>query len=189
MKQNRLLPLITFISLSLLLPGVYADETKVTNIKVRHDHRFDFGQINKDYVWTKYESKADQSDLTYDKEVDSMVIDVINQSLQVKGYQETDSASASFGIDYHIVVKEEGTASTHVLRGNRRVNPYTYVNVDGMPTMQNWRRGTLILNVVNLKTGYVIWVGKADALVVDKEDREQLVKQAVSRMLEKFPPK
>ena len=189
MMQNRLFTLIMLISLSLLIPGVYADETKVTNIKVRHDHRFDFGQINKVYSWTNYESKADESGLTYDKEVDSMVVDVINQTLQANGYEEADSANASFGIDYHIVVKEEGTASTHVIRGSRRVNPYTYVNVDGMPTMQDWRKGSLILNVVNLKTGYVVWVGKADALVVNKEDREQLIKQAVSQMLAKFPPK
>lgn len=187
MILKKITLLVTIVSLSLVMNATFAD-SEITKVKVRHDKRYDFSQINKKYTWTEYESKADQSVLAYDKEVDGLVINQINQTLQANGFQQTDVASASFGIDYHIVVEEEGTASTHVSRVSGR-NPYTYVNVEGMPSMQNWRKGTLILNIVNLNTGYVIWVGKADALVVDKENRQQLVEQAVSQMLDQFPPR
>ena len=57
-----------------------------------------------------------------------------------------------------------------------------------MPSIQNWRAGTLLLNIINLETGYVIWVGNADAIVVDKSNREELINQAVSELLFQFPP-
>ena len=186
MKFKRLYVLITAISISLFLSSAFA-ESKLTNIKVRHDKRYDFSQINENYTWTRYESSANQYSDDYDEEIDELVMEAIDATLAAKGYSESDPEQASFGIDYGIVLEEEGSALSHVRRGSGR-NPYTYVNVEGMPSIKDWRKGTLILNIVNLKTGYVIWVGHADALVVDKKNREQLVQQAVSQMLDKFPP-
>jgi Domain of unknown function (DUF4136) len=167
----------------------FAVDSKITSLKVRHDHRYDFSQINKKYTWTEYIRDTQKESMEYDTEVDKLVTDSINKTLLSKGFEQTTADDASFGIDYHIVVEDEGSTSTHVRRGGSRVNSRSYANIEGMPSIENWRKGSLFINIVNLENGYVVWVGYADAIIIEKTKREELINQAVSEMLDQFPPK
>jgi hypothetical protein len=41
---------------------------------------------------------------------------------------------------------------------------------------------------MNMETGYLVWIGYAEAVVVEKKNREEWIDQAISQMLAKFPP-
>jgi len=48
--------------------------------------------------------------------------------------------------------------------------------------------GTIVLNIMNMETGYLVWIGYAEAIVVEKKNREELIDQAISQMIAEFPP-
>jgi len=48
--------------------------------------------------------------------------------------------------------------------------------------------GTIILNIMNMEKGYLVWIGYAEAVVVEKKNREELIDQAITNMLAEFPP-
>jgi len=50
------------------------------------------------------------------------------------------------------------------------------------------KAGTIVLNIMNMETGYLVWIGYAEAVVVDKKNREELIDQAISQMIAEFPP-
>ena len=164
-------------------------ETKLTEVKVRHNKKYDFSQLTKNYRWVKRNDSSRDQIAADDPAINEYVLSLVNKKLAEKGFNEVYDDSASFGVDYRVVIEEEGTDSSHVRRGSLSQRRYSYVNVEGMPSLKDWKKGTFLLNIVNLETGYVIWVGYADVIVVDKKGREELVYQAVSEMFRKFPPK
>jgi hypothetical protein len=186
--KNSILKVI-FLIFVLFLPfhATYA-ETKLLDTKVRHDRKFDFNSLNKSYQWVIKKDSTTEPILAERPELDGWIRSAVENVLNGKGYQQDNDSDSSFGVAYQLILEEEGTDPTHVRRGGGRMNRYTYANIEGMPGFKDWVNGTLILNIVNPKTGFVVWVGYAEALVVDKKGREELINQAASKMLEKFPP-
>ncbi len=194
MKKSHIKYMVIAVLTAFSIQHVFA-ETKLTEVKVRHNKKYDFSQLTKNYRWVKRNDSSRDQIAADDPAINEYVLSLVNKKLAEKGFNEVYDDSASFGVDYRVVIKEEGTDSSHVRRGSlsqrgsSNLRRYSYVNVEGMPSLKDWRKGTFLLNIVNLETGYVIWVGYADVIVVDKKGREELVYQAVSEMFRKFPPK
>ena len=179
MKRLILNSVILIFALFLPFHAAYS-ETKLLDTKVRHDRKFDFNSLNKSYQWVTRKDSTTEPILAERPELDGWIRSAVDNVLNGKGYQQANDSDSSFGVAYQIQLKEEGTDLSHVRRGGARVNRYTYANIEGSLSFKDWVNGTLILNIYNPKTGYVIWVGYAEALVVDKKDREKLINKAAS---------
>ncbi len=182
--------------LAILLPAfllfvnpVYAD-TKLLGVKVRHDRKFDFSQLNDKYQWIKRKDSSRDYYASTDPDINEYFLSVVNRNLAGKGFQQAYDGSASFGIDYEVVIKQEGTqASLERTLSDLRKKRYSKSHIPQLPNIENMTLGTIILNIINMETGYLIWIATADAVVVEKENREELIDQAVAKMIAEFPPK
>jgi len=180
--------LMIFFSTVILLNPAFADTT-LLEVKVRHDKDFDFSQLNNNYQWIKRKDSSRDYYASVDPDINEYFLSVVNRNLAKKGYQLTYDDTASFGVDYVVIIKAEGyEESLANALADLRKGRYSKTNIPGLPNIENMKTGTIILNIMNMKTGYLVWIGYAEAVVVEKKNREELIDQAISKMLAEFPP-
>jgi hypothetical protein len=185
---NIITSLMIIFSLASLLNPVYAD-TALLDVKVDYDKKFDFSQLNDKYQWVKRKKSSRDHYASIDPDINEYFLSVVNKKLTEKGYQNTHDGSASFGIDYEVVIKSSGAKrSLEDYSAQVRKTRRSATNIPSLPNIKNMKVGTIILNIVDMKTGYLEWVGYAEAVVVEKKNREELIDQAISKMLAEFPP-
>jgi len=178
--------LILLPAFLLFVIPVYA-ETTLLGVKVRHDKKFDFSQLNDKYQWIKRKDSSREYYASIDPDINEYFLSVVNRNLAGKGFQQAHDGSASFGVDYVVIIKKEGKqASLEKILADYRKGG---TNIPALPNIKNMVAGSIILNIVNLKTGYLIWTGHAAAVVVEKKNREELIDQTITKMLAEFPPK
>ncbi len=174
------------LSALLLVIPVHADTT-LLGVKVRHDRKFDFSQLNDKYQWIKRKDSSREYYASTDPDINEYFLSVVNRNLAGKGFQQAHDGSASFGVDYVVIIKKEGKqASLEKILADYRKGG---INIPALPNVKNMVTGSIILNIVNLKTGYLIWTGHAAAVVVEKRNREELIDQFITKALADFPPK
>ena len=185
---SLLMRLMMLISMVVLLNPVYA-ETALLDVKVKHDRKFDFSQLNNNYQWVKRKDSSRELVASTDPDINEYFLSVINKNLAAKGYQQTFDGSASFGVDYEIIIKSSGVQnSLEDYAEQIRRKRLSTTSIPSLPNIKNMKEGTIVLNIMNMETGYLIWIGYAEAVVVEKKNREELIDQAISKMLAKFPP-
>jgi len=165
--------------------------TALIDIKVRHDKTFDFNQLNNNYQWIKRKDSSRDHVASVDPDINEYFLSVVNIELVKKGFQQATDTNGSFGVDYVIVINKTGNerSLTNALANLRSSRRSSGTQLPQIPNIEEIKTGTIILNIVDMKTGYRIWIGYADAVVVDKKNREALIEQAISKMLAEFPPK
>ncbi len=184
--STRLMILIP-ISFILFNP-VYA-ETTLLDVKVRHDKKFDFSQLNNNYQWIKRKDSSRDYYASVDPDINEYFISVVNKKLAEKGFQNVYDDSASFGVDYEVIIKSSGAQeSLENFSAQVRKNRLSQTHIASLPNIKNMKVGTIILNIMNMETGYLVWIGYAEAVVVEKKNREELIDQAISKMIAEFPP-
>lgn len=185
---SLLMRLMMLISMVVLLNPVYA-ETALLDVKVRHDRKFDFSQLNNNYQWVKRKDSSRDLVASNDPDINEYFLSVVNKNLAARGYQQSFDGSASFGVDYEIIIKSSGVQnSLEDYAEQIRRKRLSTTSIPSLPNIKNMKEGTIVLNIMNMETGYLIWIGYAEAVVVEKKNREELIDQAISKMLAKFPP-
>ena len=186
---NLFMRLMIFIPMLLLLNPVYA-ETALLDVKVKHDRKFNFSQLNNNYQWVKRKDSSRELVASTDPDINEYFLSVVNKNLAAKGYQQTFDGSASFGVDYEIIIKSSGAQkSLEDYSEQIRRKRLSRTSIPSLPNIKNMKEGTIVLNIMNMETGYLIWIGYAEAVVVEKKNREELIDQAISKMIAEFPPK
>ena len=185
---NLFMRLMIFIPMVLLLNPVYA-ETSLLDVKVRHDRKFDFSQLNNNYQWIKRKDSSRDYYASVDPDINEYFLSVVNKNLAAKGYQQSFDGSASFGVDYEVIIKSSGVQnSLEDFSAQVRSKRLSATSIPSLPNIKNMKAGTIVLNIMNMETGYLVWIGYAEAVVVDKKNREELIEQAISKMIAQFPP-
>jgi uncharacterized protein DUF4136 len=186
---NKIMRFMMILSMGLLLLNPSYADTKLIDIRVRHDKTFDFNQLNNKYQWIKRKDSSREHVATVDPDINEYFISVVNNVLAKKGYKQATDGSASFGVDYVVIINKTGyeESLTNALANLRRSRSNA-TSLPQIPNIEEMKAGTIILNITDMKTGYREWIGYADAVVVEKENREELIHQAVSKMLAEFPP-
>ncbi len=177
------LPVLLFVLSS------HAD-SKLLGVKVRHDKKFDFSLLNNKYQWIKRKDSSREYYAATDPDINEYFLSVVNRNLAAKGFEQTFDGNASFGIDYEVIIKKEGTqASLESTLQDLRKKRYSKTHIPKLPNIENMRAGSVLLNIVDMETGYLIWIGHAEAVVYDKKNREELINHFIARALADFPPK
>ncbi len=162
------------IALSLLALPVVAQE-----VRTDYDEHADFSQFHT-YYWAKVET---ENPLWQQR-----VQDAFDHQLQAKGWQRVDSG---------------GDIALTAVGATRNQQQYqTFYNGFGpgwgwggfgdtaTTTVENYRVGTLVVDMYNTQTKRLLWRGVASDTLSDKpEKNEQKLDKAVDKMLDKFPPK
>ena len=153
-----------------------------------------------DWAYTKDGTVGDirSSDrLIDDPLADKRIRDSIESSLLNKGYHRVEGENPDFRVGYHVSL-------------NGRLN-LTYVNtyygygwggywgpygpsfgyVQTTPSVQEYREGTLIVDIVDGSANELAWRGVVQAEVHEKRDaqeRQKAFDKAVNEVLKDFPP-
>ena len=186
LKMCRVLILV-LLSWFAMIPA--KADTTLLGVDVRYDRKFDFSQLNNKYQWIKRKDSSREYYAATDPDINEYFLSVVNQQLAAKGFQQAHDGSASFGIDYEVVVNMEGKQESleNTLQDLRKKR-YSKSHIPALPNIENMKAGSIILNILDMKSGYLIWIGQAEALVVEKENREDLIDQFVAKIMEEFPP-
>ena len=147
----------------------------------------------KTYDWVKATKKV-----TGDPRLDNPVLDkriraLIQAQLATQGYTQTSGGMPDFLVGYHVALEKKLAVSTmNDYYGYRAGWGWSYGAGTGVVTPQSYtyeyEQGSLIIDVVNPKTHDLMWRGSAQAEVNRKQESGQL-NDAVTRILERFPPK
>jgi hypothetical protein len=123
----------------------------------------------------------------------SRIEDAVRDTMTAKGYDFVEKGSADLLLGYHVTVEDKVDVSTfdnyYGYRGGWYYYgaPYAYQDT----YVRQYQVGTLILDVANGKTKRLIWRGTAKAELLASptpEEREERIREAVEKMLDKFPP-
>ncbi|GIU33925.1 DUF4136 domain-containing protein [Shewanella schlegeliana] len=158
-----------------------------------YDPGVNFSDV-KTYAWV--EKKTADSAYHLDGLMDQRVRKAVNDQLQLKGLKETDAANADVLVNY--LTKVDKKINVDTFNTNYGYNPY-YGPGWGwggtghtQTTVREYDVGTLILDMVNAKTGKLIWRGSVADTMRDKdtpEERVEVVNEAVAALLLNYPPK
>ncbi|MCP4241633.1 MAG: DUF4136 domain-containing protein [bacterium] len=125
---------------------------------------------------------------------DRRIRDAVNRILETRGYQLVDSpAKADMVVAYSVgsedkvrVHETPGMMPTYPYPARYRYGPwYTGSNV----SVQQYTQGTLTLEFYDRKSEQAIWVGWASKRLSPRDDSQELIAEAVTKILANFPTK
>jgi hypothetical protein len=141
-----------------------------------YDPAHDFSSL-KTYAWLPdLKTKTSLDDLELGR-----VQSAVDSGLQTRGYRQVDG-DPDFLVSADAVTQRETQVIT------RR---YGYGYWEGYETY-DYNVGTLILDFVDPNTERLVWRGEAQAVLSEDptpKERSERVNEAVTKMLERFPPK
>jgi len=131
-----------------------------------------------------------------DPRLDSSLLDAriraaVESELGARGYAKTDAAP-DFLVAYHLALdKRLQTTSVDDYYGGAG---YRHWGGPGFTTtyVREFEVGSLVLDLLDPKSRELVWRGSATAEIIPTatpEEREARIREAVRRMLERFPPK
>lgn len=148
----------------------------------------------KTYSWI--EKQGDEAGYHLDGLMDQRVRDAIESELNQKGFSKTDKVGADLLVNY--LTKVDKKINVDTFNTNYGYNPYWGPgwgwggHVQTQTTVREYEVGTLIIDLVDSKTGKLVWRGSVADTIRDKntpQEREAKVREAVSSVMMNYPPK
>ncbi len=173
------------VMLTLLTAGVVAFGTSCASIKVKSEYRkqVDFTEY-KTYDWIEQPEKpfAYLTSMVNRKRIVKAIRENVDNKLLLRGYRRVES-NPDFQIVYHANVK--GKIQTAPLGYDSRSEMYIQQNI----TVRDYQEGSLVLDFVEAKSNSLIWRGIAVGAVQNEQKVQEQIRQAISKLLQGFPPK
>ena len=120
--------------------------------------------------------------------VKKRILESIKSVMQSKGFTETDSLKADLTIYALANTAEKMNVNSYGYGYGYGWGPYPYGrNID----VSYYTQGSLIIDFVDNEKDELIWRGIGTAVVQDKgtpEEREKYINEAVTKILEQYPP-
>jgi hypothetical protein len=151
-------------------------------VRADYDTSADFARL-RTYSWLQKSSDAPRDPRINNDLLDSRVHAAVNEELHAKGYGES-TERPDFRVTYHVILKEKLDPTSYGYGTGR----WSAVDV----RVSTYEEGTLLLDLVDGTTNELVWRGSAQARIdpsKSPQERTELIRTAVHRMLEKFPPK
>ena len=136
------------------------------------------------YGWLKQEEiESRNSPLTYNELNDKRIKTAVDAGLAEKGY-DLNTSDPQFLVHYHITIEERSQLI--------ETEPYGYSSGqfwrNSHTEVRRYQEGTLILDVMDADNRELIWRGWAVSILDDRKlVTEELINEAVTEMLERFP--
>jgi hypothetical protein len=180
--EEKMKVLVLIVAALMVLAGCGSSVSVTTD----YDKEADFGKL-KSFAWMDVPTTA-VGDVKAAAErntlLDKRIKAAVNKELETKGY-EMNEASPDFVMMYHVGIDDKinvtdwGYGYPSPYWGGHNVSVYQYT------------QGTLILDIVDPVAKQLIWRGEAQGTVdpdASPEDREYRLGNAVTKLLESFPP-
>ena len=152
-------------------------------IHSRYDPAADFARY-RTYDWMPGWRSSDRRPLPVRTEVDDRLRFAIEREMAAKGIVKTDASEADLLVGYTVGIKETQLSSFRDLLAYREAG-----GTDSAfgAYVRGYEQGRLTLNLFDARSHDLIWSASATA-VVEPENGDSKVAEAVGLMLERFPP-
>jgi hypothetical protein len=167
-------------------------------VKVQQDKTFDFAGL-RTYAWQldkvnpiKMLQSSDDDPAEIRKNLEPTIVAAVDQELAKKGFTRVSSGQPELYVDYYLLIGP-GVSSQYQGQFIGAVPAW------GLPdfmmsttSLTVYEQGSLLIDVIAAKEQKLVWRAAADAKVDRTRtpaQRAGVLNEAVSRMLQKFPPK
>ncbi|MDH4016102.1 MAG: DUF4136 domain-containing protein [Actinomycetota bacterium] len=158
------------------------------------DPEYDFSRVQT-WKWaTVSQTPTGSAVVDTDGLLAQRVMRAVETSLAGRGYVKTETSEGDFEVAWFLTV-EPKTQVTTINDYHGYGGPYRGwygAGYGGSTTVvDSYNEGTLIIDIRDGKSGQLIWRGSATARLREKADPEkaqQRANEAVTKILEKFPP-
>ena len=183
----------TGLSGLMLVVGAIACGAATMDIRSEHDRQAAADMARyRTFAWVPRPGGAGDADII--RAVAPQITRAVTDTLQAKGYKQAEGApDFLIGWDAAVEGKRQLTkieVGTPIPSPGARV-PGAFVP-QTVTVERKYDEGTLILEVVDAASGKLVWRGWAQAEVKPKTDagrREARIREAVAKILDRFPPK
>lgn len=164
---------------------------------VDFDPSADFSAF-KTFAWSESTDDATSKSITATPLVHQRVRESIESTLQSKGIQSVDAATADMLVTYHLSVAVTGHTSSSVSVGVGRSRggggTRSSIGISGSVPVggRTVQEGTMVIVLIDTKTNSVIWEGSSSRQLSRSstpESQQALVNEVVNEILANFPPK
>jgi hypothetical protein len=150
-----------------------------------YDLYADFTKYKSFYVYT---SELKGSQLETVPLVKKRVLEAIENEMQKKGFTKEDSVKADITIFAQANTAEKMNVNSYGYGYGYGWGPYPYGrNID----VSYYTQGSLIIDFVDNNKNELIWRGIGTAVIQDRgtpQEREQFINDAVTKILNQYPP-
>jgi hypothetical protein len=168
------------------------------HVQSAHDHNFAFADLHS-FCWVAPAAYLYNDPRLKMDQLEPLVREDVEQQLHAHGFVSTDCAAADFQVTFRAALRDriaegrspddEGGGVT-VYEYNPETGGQWWTSRSG-GTVNVEREGSLIILVMQPKTGKVIWNGSASASLRSQatpEQRKQRLEKVVSQIMQQFPP-
>ncbi|MFL5355074.1 DUF4136 domain-containing protein [Archangium sp.] len=151
------------------------------------------------YSWLPMREGADPK--VYNPIIQARVHQAVDHELQSRGYKLAEAGQkADFEIGWHGAINHKMDVDYvnhyYGYGWGPSYDPFYGAGAYGgagmsTPVVREYREGTLILDIVDTGSNQLVWRGTAQAELSENSDAkksQELISQAVDKMLKKFPP-
>ena len=170
----------------LLLSILLVATVNCSRMKVKQEYNdgFDFSRL-KTFSWLEQPEKPFEyltNPIANRQQLDKQIKEAVNRELERRGYLRTFE-NPDFSVTYQLGVQDKIYSHDQSYRTDYRTDKSVQFS---------YKEGTLVLDLLDAKTGALLWRGSASRIVAqgepDLEDTHEKITMAVKRMLESFPP-
>ena len=189
---------MNFLKILVVLFSVaFLNACSTLSVNYDYNQQADFNNYTS-YDWLPFPDNLQVDQLNRDR-----FVNAVNRNLNTKGISQ-NTAKPDFLIATHFGKKREvqvtdwgySYAPTHTYRGYGYLNPgvLTYpgvVSTGNRISVQEYEKGTLILDFIDAKDKTLIWRATAKAVVnpsSNPEKQTERINKAVTKILQDFPP-
>ena len=185
---------VTSLGGLILVVGLTACAAPTMEIRSEYDRQAlpDFGRY-RTYTWLPQPGGSDP--LPGAPIVGPHITRAVQETLQAKGYRQ-EGGAPDFLIGWHAAIQgKQQITRIDVTPGYSQPGgrvPGGPLQTQTMPVVREYDEGTLVLDIVDSRSGKLVWRGWAQAEVratTDAAQREARIKEAVRMILDRFPPK
>lgn len=149
---------------------------------VNFDTEFSFD--GKTYAWFDQDFKNWDHPLFEANEIDEKVKTSFDEQLQKRGLEKVNKSNADYILVFHTYARSSAELKA---MGYQFRNYWT---PDVVSDKDLYKGGTLVLDVVDAKTGKVVWRGSANkALPNNPRQIDRAIDRAARSLVRKFPPR
>lgn len=169
-----------------------------------YNQSLDFARL-KTFAWHSPNQFNEASKLYIANDlVDERIHTRVDQELAAKGFKKTGPESADFLVNYSITTQDKVDMHTYNTYGSaygaytpHRAGVYGYGYYGGAPVASDvqvvqYKVGTFVLDVVDRKSGKLIWRGTAEGRMakntITPQEREARINEVILNVLKEFPP-
>ena len=149
-------------------------------VKTDYDRTVDFSRYHT-YRWIDQKPRPPRKAIRNKKLTEQRIKRAVEQNLLAKGLQKQDFGKPDFLIAYHIAVQNKVDIDRYGYGTWRHRRVVTEVH--------HYKEGTLVVDFVDPKTNQLFWRGWASGILAGQKTTEAQIIKAVTKMLEKYPPR